>query len=924
MTYIKLIHKVKEESDIVSVISDFVKLKKSGINFVGCCPFHNEKTPSFTVSPKKGIYKCFGCGAGGDVIKFLEDYEKMSVDEAVRLLAKRAKIETSDFIGQRSNEQIEVARIEQQREESILIANQAARTHFQSQLSESHYKYFSERYLKKETVDKFQIGYNTNNPNLKKILSEYSEEILLEASLLNRKEKRVFDYFYDERLMFPICNKFGKPIAFGARTLKKDFKPKYINSRETKVYNKSKSLFGLHIAKRSISSEKLAFVVEGYTDVMMMNQLNFENTVGKCGTSFTTEHAKILKKICDRVCFIPDSDITEILRVTKDSKKDDLVKMSRKFKTLESEIKIALEENLSIEIAIIENGDVCSIANEIVHVIEEKQDAILFLSDYYFSKDSTPFGQKKALELTAELIAKTESNTHQFYINEIAKSYKIGKREIKREIEAFEPKSKTDNESKSNDEENLFHIKVRDTFFELSIEDTIGGATNEVYVARKRSELTEEYGKEYVYAIPRFNGLVVEPNHQNFKYVIEKTHTSKRTSGNSKVYKFINWYNPIPYQEKEFDIENEDEVQAKIGTIMKFYNHIFSDKYIDLGLDYDSILYKFPKQKLPAMAMVSKKRKTGKSTYMDFHKEIFGSNATMASVGRLTGNFNKFLQGKLLVCIEETRDERGTAENQLKDLITNPSQQIEGKGSDSFTAKSYLKLMFTSNYPDTFLKITDNEDRFIVIEVPTISKTEMDNKLKEKIIAEIPYYLHYLANRKIVHQNKERLWFEPKAYDTEALRRVKESSINPTIASINELIRAIFLRTDNLNLSEFKLSSKTLATYMNQFHDTKKYTTRWLTSILKHEGLSSTKNATNFKYPQIGILLDEWECVMKSQKARYFKFKINDYLNKEEMHLLGFDTNGKQLELPIQESKTEESKTEESDENDIPQGDLPF
>jgi DNA primase catalytic core len=900
MSYKSLIRKVKESSDIVKVISGFLDLKKAGINYVACCPFHNEKSPSFTVSPAKEIYKCFGCGEGGDIITFLERHEQISINEAVFKLAKIAKVDTSNFLKKYSIAEIEAEREAQLLEESILIANKAASEHFSSQMSESHFEYFEKRGLNKAIVRKFGIGYNPKNANLKKILSDYSEDILLKASLLNQKESRVFDFFYDERLMFPIRSKYGKIVAFAARTLSADVKPKYLNSQSSDAFDKSKTLYGFDFAKRSIADENIVFVVEGYTDVMMLHQLEISNSVAKCGTAFTESQAKMISKISERICFIPDSDIF-------DSKK--------KFKTLENEIAIALEFDLNVSIVRIKKGDVCEVGSEIVDLIELKEDAILFSAKSYFDKAKTPFERSSALSKVAELIAKTSENTQQFYISEITEKYKVAKTAVKKEVENYTAKQDTDKESSSDDYADLTHIKVLDSFYELSLSQTPSGATNELYVSRKRAELQAEFGAEYVTRIPRFSGLRVEPDHDDFRYIITKYHRSKRTANKNKMYKFVNWYNPLPYDSQEFKWENQEEITQKIGTTLSFLKHIFREKS-DFGLDYLTIMYQFPLQKLPAIGFVSRKKGTGKSTFLDWTKEFYGANATMSSVDRITKNFNKLLEGKIVIVMEETKDENGTIENALKDMITNELAIIEGKGKDSFEVRNFVKVMFASNYETNCLKILDNEDRFAVFKVQQIAK--VDNKMKSKLISEIPYFRYYLKKRTIQHKNETRLWFKLADYETKALNAIKESSMSPTIVLISELIRAIFLKT---NLTEFKLSSKHLADYMNAYHKSKNYTMNWLTGSLKNENILSSKHATNFLYPLMRVYFDDWEYEMKSEKARYFNFKIEDYLSVEEMKLTSAD------------EKTDEKSDEKSEEvsedlnrkiQNLPDSELPF
>lgn len=300
-----LIEEIRLKNDIVEVISDYVKLKKTGGSYVGLCPFHNEKTPSFSVSPSKQMYHCFGCGEGGNVFTFLMKYENDTFIEAVTRLAERAGIDLPK--AKYTNEE----KIERDIKAAILEVNKEAAKFYYHQLrspnGEQGYKYFKERGLSDETMIKFGLGYSLKYSNslyeyLKK--KGFTDDIMRESGLIKYSEKGVYDAFWN-RVMYPIMNNANKVIGFGGRVLG-DGKPKYINSPETKVFDKSRNLYGLNIARSSRRGNMI--LCEGYMDVIALHQAGVDNAVASLGTAFTTGHAHIIKKYTDQVLLTFDSD----------------------------------------------------------------------------------------------------------------------------------------------------------------------------------------------------------------------------------------------------------------------------------------------------------------------------------------------------------------------------------------------------------------------------------------------------------------------------------------------------------------------------------------------------------------------------------------------------------------------------------------
>ncbi len=307
------VEQIIDRARIDEVISDFVSLKKSGSNFKGCCPFHDEKTPSFMVSPSKGIFKCFGCGKGGNSVSFVMDLEKLSYVDALKYLAKKYNIEVVET--ELSSEQKQARDIR----ESLQIVNNHAQEYFQYQLHETNegksvgLQYFKERGFTDETIKKFQLGYS---PEKKDAYTEealkkgYKKEFLERTGLSIFKENWQADRF-NGRVLFPIHSLSGNVIGFGGRIMKSDPDKKfakYLNSPESELYNKSKTLYGIYFSRAEMVKKDLCILVEGYTDVMSMHQSGIENVVASSGTSLTVEQIRQIQRFTNNILVIYDGD----------------------------------------------------------------------------------------------------------------------------------------------------------------------------------------------------------------------------------------------------------------------------------------------------------------------------------------------------------------------------------------------------------------------------------------------------------------------------------------------------------------------------------------------------------------------------------------------------------------------------------------
>ena len=353
------VNRILDSAQIVDVVGDFVTLKKRGANHMACCPFHNEKTPSFVVSPSKGIYKCFGCGKSGTAVGFIMEHESLSYTEALKYLARKYHIEVVEK--EESAEEI----AQRQRNESLLLVSEYAGKFFQDSLQTPEgqaigYQYFRSRGLEDETIRKYGLGWA---PISRKALSEaaraagYKEEFLIETGLsIKYDDGRLVDRFFD-RVIFPIHSVSGRVIAFGGRTLKTDKSvAKYVNSPETEIYVKSRSLYGIWFAKNEISRQDKCILVEGYLDVLSMHQLGLKNVVASSGTSLTVEQIRLIRKFTNNVTIIYDGDGAGIKAALRG-------------------IGLILKEGLNVKVVLLPEGqDPDDFARR--HTLEEVQDHI--------------------------------------------------------------------------------------------------------------------------------------------------------------------------------------------------------------------------------------------------------------------------------------------------------------------------------------------------------------------------------------------------------------------------------------------------------------------------------------------------------------------------------------------------------------------
>ncbi|MES2809835.1 MAG: DNA primase [Bacteroidota bacterium] len=422
------IDRIMEATDIVEVIGEFVNLKKRGANFVGLSPFVNERTPSFTVSPAKGIFKDFSSGKGGSAVTFLMELEKFTYPEALKWLAKKYSIEVEETVDAPEDREAD-----NRRESLMIVSGYAAKFFHESLLDTDEGKsiglsYFKERGFSTDTIKKFELGYSPDQWEAftgQAIKEGYQEEFLTESGLSVKRDNGTLYDRYRGRVMFPIHSFTGRVIAFGGRTLKNDKNvPKYVNSPESEIYHKSNVLYGLYFAKKAIRDEDNCYLVEGYADVISVHQAGIENVVASSGTSLTVEQVRLIGRLTKNITILYDGDAAGIKASLRG-------------------LDIILEEGLNVKVVLFPDGHdpdsyvrLVGTAGFKKHIEDNKKDFILYKANLLLKEaGNDPIKKSEVIRDIVESIAKIpDSIKASVFIKECSSILKIDERALLTEL----------------------------------------------------------------------------------------------------------------------------------------------------------------------------------------------------------------------------------------------------------------------------------------------------------------------------------------------------------------------------------------------------------------------------------------------------------------------------------------------------------
>jgi DNA primase len=485
------IQQIVSRIDIIEIVNSFVKLRKRGTNYIGLCPFHNEKSPSFTVSPSKEIYKCFGCGRSGNAISFLMEHEKYSYVEALKWLAAKYNVEIQE------QETSPEFKVQQQTADSLYIINKFAQQFFSDTLFDTEeglnvgMSYLKERGFREETIKRFELGYNPEARDTfskAAIEKQFNKDLLKKAGLVVERENSLQDN-YRGRVIFPIHNQSGKVTGFGARLIRKNDKaPKYINTPENEIYVKSKILYGSWFARQAIDKNDECLLVEGYTDVVSLHQAGIENVVASGGTSLTPDQLRLIKKYTSNLTILYDGDAAGVKAAMRG-------------------LDLALEEGLNVQLALLpDNEDPDSYVNKYgaaafsSFIEENKKDFILFQLEFYLWEAGNDTNKKSQVVNTiAESISKinkAEDFTKQEdYIRKTAEILKIDEGGLHNLVNKFLREKFSKEEKKTFQAEKIFQEKGSENPAASQPEpESLGLLKDEIYHERSLVRCLLEFG----------------------------------------------------------------------------------------------------------------------------------------------------------------------------------------------------------------------------------------------------------------------------------------------------------------------------------------------------------------------------------------------------------------------------------------------
>lgn len=789
------VDQIKEAARIEEVIGDFETLQAKGTSFNTCCPFHTEKTPSFSVSPGRGIFKCFGCGKGGDSVAFLKE-KGFDYPDALRYIAKKYKIEVVE-------EETGFVDVEGDKKRQIRATASAVQAHFSMSQSETPgIKYWKDRGFTEETLEEFGVGYCDGTKPDHVIDSDLSD-----TGSINDKGNLIFY----KRSTIPLLDGKGNVIGWAGRSIEPEATgAKYINSPNTKIYNKSTHLYNLHRASRSIREKGEVWVVEGYADVMAAWQSGLHNVVGLCGTALTDAHVNQLRKfngdVALRIILALDNEIVKTgddeagktfkasVALAYFTAMEKLLPLGETLRLIYPKPKGKRHKDICDVVMSKTDPDSCEKKDCIEDYVERK------LGENDWAKNASAVQKADFQEHVARLVSKVKRDSvRDIYIKKLYELLEVTPRKLSELVAKYTEQT---NEVAYDilDQEYIIikdEIRQRYPFFDEK--------TKEIswrYQTLKKSTVTDQFGTAYVKTLPRFTKSIIEPGHTNY----QRTYQLETELG---TYNFFNDYEPLAFSPKEFTLPQafiKDPFSfdytdiPEIKNIAKLFKHIFGtgknsvgNDYLQIAWDWLAVMYLHPKERLPAVGLVSKEEGTGKSTFINVLAKFFGTNTTKIDSSRIAAKFNSLMGGKVLVYCEETKDDRGQMENILKDLITGFEAVIEKKFGDAEVVPTFCKFLFASNHPDTFMKIGSKSTRFFVNEIGPIPAAEKVGNFEELCYMEIPYLAYFLQKRGVMIAYEDRLWFKPERYENEALKRLQQSSKDNVERNVEDLMETIFL-----------------------------------------------------------------------------------------------------------------------------------
>lgn len=874
------IQAARSAADIKQVVEEHVTLKRAGSNYKACCPFHAEKSPSFHVHPAKGIYKCFGCGEGGDAVKFLMR-RGMSFPDAILHICKLAGIQPEYT----EHKEADVTHELRQRVQATLSAVQA---HFVADDNSAGRKYWTGRGYTPETLDMYGVGYcpETGVPLV-------TAEALQEAGIANEKGNLSFY----KRTTIPIHDSRGNLITMVGRSLDpaNTGGDKYLNGRNVPgVYEKGRELFNLHRADRHIRATNEVWIVEGYADSMALTQLGKPNNIAVCGVAITDEHVKVLKRYNgDRpIRFIWAGD-------NQDSREVNAAKWAAVSRLLTiGEVRIAIYPT-----GCKDAGDILTQGRrlDLVKTEDAIENYVLLHWTKEFSENGSPIEKAERQQEIAELIGKVgKENARDIYINSLAGQIETSPKKLEEMVKNRRAESVV--KPVYNVQEPPY-IKVGDDYFERMIRpDQTTGSHAIIYKTRKRAELVIEMGAKFIKDIPRFNNWITEPEHVNYRRSI-----TYYVQDRGEKFRFFNRYHPLPAQPKEFplpegfirdpegyDYEQIPEIRYTAGFLKHIFDHDhYRNQFLNIGWDWLALCYLRPRQRLPALALVSQDEGTGKSTFINLLVKVFGQNATTTDANRIGANFNSIMSGKIFIGVEETKDERGGIENKLKDLITGFRMTVERKFQDAEEEDFFAKFCFASNHEDSFMKVGTQTTRFFVMKVHQVKTKAPD--FEERLYREIPYLLYFLQKRGVLYNNgeaRDRLFFAPADYENEALDRLRQSSKDIVQQNMEELFNLLWIRTE-ITMPLIRLDSGYLKNLMIAYagkmyeQKTPNYFLKVATTDMR---MIYRDKPTTYEMVHLSgihnvdfLTAGRWEYENRKSKGRYIEFPIWRYCTPDEI-----------------------------------------